>query len=269
MWKLPEDDLLRVALHATRAGVLTLSWDTVCPHCRGVRDENASLASLPATVALRGVRGHVRDRQARDRRGHVPRPPSIRDVPDQLYCSAEPAKKEHIRVQCTAAAGRSRAGHRAARARALHRVEAATPAAGTSTSTDHGATRGDVGGAAGGRRRDRQARRDARAAQRSRPSRETFTIERGEVERPRAARRAAARLPGVPRSVLRGVHRRRRPARRRRADAAVHRRRRLDRVLRDARRSRRRSSRSRSTSTRCSRSSPRIAVRSSRRSATP
>src|SRR5262249_42030461 len=48
VWKLPEQDLLRVALHATRAGLLTLSWDTVCPHCRGVRDENATLHDLQA-----------------------------------------------------------------------------------------------------------------------------------------------------------------------------------------------------------------------------
>jgi class 3 adenylate cyclase len=27
--------------------------------------------------------------------------PSVRDIPDQVYCSAEPAKKEHIRVQWT------------------------------------------------------------------------------------------------------------------------------------------------------------------------
>ncbi|MEP6863543.1 MAG: DUF5939 domain-containing protein, partial [Deltaproteobacteria bacterium] len=37
VWKLPELELLRTALHATRAGLLDLSWDTICPHCRGVR----------------------------------------------------------------------------------------------------------------------------------------------------------------------------------------------------------------------------------------
>ena len=47
-WKLPEDELLRVALHATRTGLLTLSWDTICPHCRGVRDENSTLKDLAA-----------------------------------------------------------------------------------------------------------------------------------------------------------------------------------------------------------------------------
>jgi hypothetical protein len=34
-WGLDEDRLLAVCLHATRAGLLELSWDIVCPHCRG------------------------------------------------------------------------------------------------------------------------------------------------------------------------------------------------------------------------------------------
>ena len=107
VWQLPEDELLRVALHATRAGVLTLSWDTVCPHCRGVRDENAALSSLKAESEC----GPCHVRFATDRpetvevtfRVH----PSIRDVPDQTYCSAEPAKKEHVRVQWTLPPGTS------------------------------------------------------------------------------------------------------------------------------------------------------------------
>ena len=104
-WQLSEDELLKVALHATRSGVLTLSWDTVCPHCRGVRDENGALSALSAT-------SHCEPCQvtfATDKpeavevtfRVHS----SIREVADQVYCSAEPAKKDHIRVSCTLAAG--------------------------------------------------------------------------------------------------------------------------------------------------------------------
>ncbi|MCX5743771.1 MAG: DUF5939 domain-containing protein, partial [Proteobacteria bacterium] len=105
VWKLDEQELLRVALHATRAGLLTLSWDTVCPHCRGVRDANASLSSLQAAATC----GPCQVTFSTDTpetveitfRVH----PSIRDVADQVYCSAEPAKKEHIRVQRTLAPG--------------------------------------------------------------------------------------------------------------------------------------------------------------------
>ncbi len=105
VWKLPEDDLLRVALHATRTGLLTMSWDTVCPHCRGVRDANPTLHDLRAE-------SHC-DACGVDFKTDTPETvevtfrvhSSIRHVPEQLYCSAEPARKDHIRVQWTIAPG--------------------------------------------------------------------------------------------------------------------------------------------------------------------
>ena len=101
VWKVNEQDLLKVALHATRAGILTLSWDTICPHCRGVRDENSALQSLQAESHCDACQvDFTTDTQESVEvtfRVH----PSVRDVPDQVYCSAEPAKKDHIRIQWT------------------------------------------------------------------------------------------------------------------------------------------------------------------------
>jgi class 3 adenylate cyclase len=99
VWKLPEQDLLRVALHATRAGLLTLSWDTVCPHCRGVRDENPALAQLAAESTCEACQVTFTTDSEQSVEVTFRVHPSIRDVPDQVYCSAEPAKKDHIRVQ--------------------------------------------------------------------------------------------------------------------------------------------------------------------------
>ena len=101
VWKLPEQELLRVALHATRAGLLTLSWDTVCPHCRGVRDENPTLAQLQSQSHCDAcqVTFSTDTQESVEVTFHVHS--SIRDIPDQVYCSAEPAKKDHIRVQWT------------------------------------------------------------------------------------------------------------------------------------------------------------------------
>jgi class 3 adenylate cyclase len=99
VWKLPEDDLLRVALHATRQGLLALSWDTVCPHCRGVRDENAALSSLKAMSHCGACQVDFTTDSQESVEVTFRVHPSIRDVPDQVYCSAEPAKKDHIRVQ--------------------------------------------------------------------------------------------------------------------------------------------------------------------------
>jgi class 3 adenylate cyclase len=104
-WNVPEHDLLRVALHATRAGLLTLSWDTVCPHCRGVRDENPSLARLPAHSRCDACQVEFATDTPESVEVTFRVHSSIRDVPDQVYCSAEPAKKDHIRVQHTVPPG--------------------------------------------------------------------------------------------------------------------------------------------------------------------
>ena len=104
-WKLPELDLLRTALHATRVGLLDLSWDTICPHCRGVREESGKLAQIRAeghcevcaidftTDAVEAIEVTFRVH------------PSIRTVPEVLYCSAEPARKDFVRVQTAVAPG--------------------------------------------------------------------------------------------------------------------------------------------------------------------
>ena len=105
VWKLPELEMLRTALHATRAGLLDLSWDTICPHCRGLREETGKLSELTAD-------GHCEVCEI-DFTTDVPEAvevtfrvhPSIRDVPDRLYCSAEPSQKDFIRVQKLVAPG--------------------------------------------------------------------------------------------------------------------------------------------------------------------
>jgi class 3 adenylate cyclase len=104
-WNVAEQDLLRVALHATRAGLLTLSWDTVCPHCRGVRDENPSLAQLPAHSRCGACQVEFATDTPESVEVTFRVHSSIRDIPDQVYCSAEPAKKDHIRVQHTVPPG--------------------------------------------------------------------------------------------------------------------------------------------------------------------
>ncbi|HEY0192055.1 MAG TPA: DUF5939 domain-containing protein [Kofleriaceae bacterium] len=105
VWGLAEADLLRVALHATRAGLLTLSWDTVCPHCRGVRDEHASLSALASQSRCEVCDVTFKTDTPESVEVTFRVHPSVREVHDQVYCSAEPAKKDHIRVQHTVAAG--------------------------------------------------------------------------------------------------------------------------------------------------------------------
>ncbi len=126
-WKLPELDLLRTALHATRAGLLDLSWDTICPHCRGVRDEHAKLSGLTAESRC--------DACSVDFTTDTPEAvevtfrvhSSVREIAERLYCSAEPAQKDHIRVMDAGRAGCDGDDRARARARSLHRAERPAP----------------------------------------------------------------------------------------------------------------------------------------------
>lgn len=104
-WGMGEDTLLAVCLHATRAGLLTLSWDVVCPHCRGVTGEVGTLGDLAAhgACAVCGIDFTTDSPEAVEITFHVH--PSIRDVPRRTFCSAEPATKDHIRVQHVVAPG--------------------------------------------------------------------------------------------------------------------------------------------------------------------
>jgi class 3 adenylate cyclase len=105
VWAVSEPELLRVALHATRAGLLTLSWDTVCPHCRGVRDEHPALAELAASSRCETCSVDFATDTAESVEVTFRVHPAVRDIPDQVYCSAEPARRDHVRVQRTLAPG--------------------------------------------------------------------------------------------------------------------------------------------------------------------
>jgi class 3 adenylate cyclase len=100
-WGVDEFELLRVFLHATRAGMLDLSWDVVCPHCRGVTGATGQLGALPPSDACDacGIDFATDGPEAVEITFHVH--PSIREVPRVMFCSAEPANKDHIRVQRT------------------------------------------------------------------------------------------------------------------------------------------------------------------------
>ena len=96
-WGVDEDALLRLFLHATRAGLLELAWDVVCPHCRGVRESEDRLADVPTEGACEVCAITFGTEDAVEVSFRVHR--SIREVEARLFCSAEPANKQHIRVQ--------------------------------------------------------------------------------------------------------------------------------------------------------------------------
>lgn len=95
----PEDAMLEACLKATRVGILALSWDVICPHCRGVRSEIHTLGEIPRKqdCGACGIDFETDDDNAIEVTFHVH--PSIRAVERQFFCSAEPAFKAHIKLQ--------------------------------------------------------------------------------------------------------------------------------------------------------------------------
>jgi class 3 adenylate cyclase len=97
--QLPEREILKTCLHATRFGLLKMSWDVICPHCRGSRYSAESLGDIPASAACAvcEIDFNTDDANSIEVFFHVH--PSIRKVEALLFCAAEPAKKNHIHLQ--------------------------------------------------------------------------------------------------------------------------------------------------------------------------
>ncbi len=97
-WKLEESTLLSTFLKATRVGLFRMSWDVICPHCRGVRAEVKTLGEIPRRGDCRacGIDFDTDSDNSIEITFHVH--PSIREVEQVFFCSAEPAKKTHIKL---------------------------------------------------------------------------------------------------------------------------------------------------------------------------
>ena len=104
-WGFDEQDLLEVALHCTREAVLEVSWDIICPHCRGVTAETNTLGQVKAKseCGVCELEFGTNAAESVEITFHVH--PSIRVVEHIAYCSAEPSNKEHIRLQRDVAPG--------------------------------------------------------------------------------------------------------------------------------------------------------------------
>jgi hypothetical protein len=49
-WNVPRRDVLELCLWATRAGLLDLQWEMICPHCRGSAETTSSLSGIKQEV---------------------------------------------------------------------------------------------------------------------------------------------------------------------------------------------------------------------------
>lgn len=98
-WGYNFKDVLSVCLHATKSGLLNISWNVVCPHCRGSRFSSGSLGDVPTDSSCDPCGITFTTDSAETIEIVFKVNAAVRKVPDVLYCAAEPAKKSHIKIQ--------------------------------------------------------------------------------------------------------------------------------------------------------------------------
>ena len=95
-WGEQRMEVLRLFLYATRAGLLDLEWDVLCPNCRGpsVRVPTLSDLAQDAHCISCNIRYDVNFDESVELRFDVS--PDIRDAVDQAYCIGGPANTRHV-----------------------------------------------------------------------------------------------------------------------------------------------------------------------------
>lgn len=95
---IPLDLVIDVCVRMVKEGNLLLTWDVVCPHCRGVKVNNNSLSSIgePNSCGPCGITFDLDSESAIEVVFHVS--PKLREIQTVVYCAAEPAKKKHIKL---------------------------------------------------------------------------------------------------------------------------------------------------------------------------
>ncbi len=97
--QMPKGEILKACMESVRYGLLSITWDVICPHCRGVRVAAESFGKIPqsADCLVCDVDFQTDTLESIEVVFHVH--PTYRKVTEVLFCAAEPAKKDHLRVQ--------------------------------------------------------------------------------------------------------------------------------------------------------------------------
>lgn len=95
-WGEDRQTVLRLFLHAARFGLCDMSWDLICPDCRGAKEQHASLAQIRSSVHCDWC--HIDFRANFDASVELTfRPsPAIRKVEALIYCVGGPGHTPHI-----------------------------------------------------------------------------------------------------------------------------------------------------------------------------
>ncbi len=98
-WKADRRDVLKLFLYAAQAGLLNLSWDVICPGCRGPQERHESLRKLrtQAHCPACNIRYSTDFAESVEVTFHPN--PAIRQVNAVRYCSGGPMNAPHVVAQ--------------------------------------------------------------------------------------------------------------------------------------------------------------------------
>jgi class 3 adenylate cyclase len=107
-WKADRREVLKLFLHASQAGLLDLSWDVICPGCRGAQERHLSLKTMKTEAHCPACNIRYSADFAESVEVRVRPNPAIRRVELVRYCSGGPMSAPHIVAQQQIPAGQSR-----------------------------------------------------------------------------------------------------------------------------------------------------------------
>jgi class 3 adenylate cyclase len=107
-WKADRFQVLKLFLHASQAGLLDLSWDVICPGCRGAQERHNSLRKMKTEAHCPACNIQYSANFAESVEVSFRPNPSIRRVEIVRYCSGGPMNAPHIVAQQQIAARQSK-----------------------------------------------------------------------------------------------------------------------------------------------------------------
>lgn len=99
VWRLDRREVLRVFLHATRAGLLDLNWQVNCPVCRVAAAVAPTMAEIGRRLHCEACNIHYDVDLAANVEAVFRCSPAIRDVQPAVFCAASPSMRPHVVVQ--------------------------------------------------------------------------------------------------------------------------------------------------------------------------
>jgi adenylate cyclase len=107
-WNADRREVLKLFLHAAQAGLLDLSWDVICPGCRGAQERHDSLKKMKTDAHCPACNVRFGADFANSVEVRFRPNPSIRRVDVVRYCSGGPMNAPHVVAQQQIAAGQSK-----------------------------------------------------------------------------------------------------------------------------------------------------------------